>query len=99
MTDMGPLASAAAQRAIDLDDKLPKAHVSLGLVKAFHEWAWADADREFSRAIELKPSCADAHHWYSYDVCLLRLSQKSWLWFGFHQHEIGEVFEDPVVFE
>ena len=39
------------------------------------------------------------HSLHSYDVCLLRLSQKSWLWFGFHQHEIGEVFEHPVVLE
>ena len=66
MTDMGPLANAAAQRAIELDEKLPEAHVSLGLVKAFYGWAWVEADREFKRALELKPSSADAHHWYSH---------------------------------
>jgi hypothetical protein len=37
MTDMGPLASAAARRATELDDKLPEGHVSLGLVKAFYD--------------------------------------------------------------
>jgi TolB-like protein/Tfp pilus assembly protein PilF len=66
MTDMGPLASAAARRAIELDDKLPEGHVSLGLVKAFHDWSWPDAEREFKRAIELRPSYGDAHHWYSH---------------------------------
>jgi len=66
MTDMGPLANAAAMRALEIDDKLPEGHVSLGLVKAFHEWAWSDAEREFKRAIELRPGYSDAHHWYSH---------------------------------
>jgi eukaryotic-like serine/threonine-protein kinase len=66
MTDMGPLASAAARRATELDDKLAEGHVSLGLVKAFYDWSWPDAETEFKRAIELRPSYGDAHHWYSH---------------------------------
>jgi len=59
-----PKAKAAAMQALDIDDALPEAHTSLGLVKEHFEWDWAGAEREFRRAIELNPNSATAHHWY-----------------------------------
>ncbi len=59
-----PKAKTAAMQALDLDDSLPEAHTSLGLVKEHFEWDWAGAEKEFKRAIELNPNLATAHHWY-----------------------------------
>src|SRR4029079_4531271 len=45
-------------------------HVSLGLIAFNYEWDWAGAEREFKRAIELKPDLIPAHHWYSHLLIL-----------------------------
>jgi tetratricopeptide (TPR) repeat protein len=39
--------------------------VSLAWVKAVYDWEFAEAEREFLRAIELNPTYATAYHWYS----------------------------------
>jgi serine/threonine-protein kinase len=59
-----PKAKAAAMQALEIDDSLPEAHTSLGLVKEHFEWDWTGAEQEFKRAIELNPNSATAHHWY-----------------------------------
>ena len=60
-----PKARAAAEKAVELDDGLAEAHASLAYVRAYYEWDWAAADREFKKALELRPSFADAHFSYS----------------------------------
>src|SRR5712692_4716749 len=50
-----PKARAAAMKAVDIDDTLVEAHASLGLIKMYHDWDWAGAEREYKRAIELDP--------------------------------------------
>ncbi|HVH66675.1 MAG TPA: protein kinase [Gemmatimonadales bacterium] len=60
-----PEAKAAAQKALALDDGLAEAHASLAYIKAYYDWDWAGAEREFQRALELNPSYAAAHHSYS----------------------------------
>ena len=60
------LAEAAADRALALDDNLSTAHKSKAIVELVFDWDWPKAQREFERAIELNPSDADAHHWYSH---------------------------------
>ena len=59
-----PKMKAAATRALEIDDSLAEAHTAMGAVKAFHEWDWAAAEREFKRAIELNPYYPTAHQWY-----------------------------------
>ena len=59
-----PKAKAAAQKALELDDRLAEAHVALGMIKN-DEWDWAGAEREFKRAIELNSNLAEAHFRYS----------------------------------
>ena len=60
-----PQAREAANRALQLDETLAAAHVSLGYVKALYDWDWPGAEREFKRALELSPGDADAHFAYS----------------------------------
>jgi TolB-like protein/Tfp pilus assembly protein PilF len=57
-----PQAKAAARKAIELDETLPEAHNSLGLVLALHDFDFAQSKKEFERAIELNPNFATAHH-------------------------------------
>jgi tetratricopeptide (TPR) repeat protein len=59
-----PKAKAAAIRALELDETLAEAHVSLGRVLAAYDWDWTGAEKEYKRAIELNPSYATAHQWY-----------------------------------
>jgi TolB-like protein/DNA-binding winged helix-turn-helix (wHTH) protein len=51
---------AAARKAVELDDTLPEAHLSLGAAM-FFKWDWARAEQEVSRAIELNPRFAEAY--------------------------------------
>lgn len=61
-----PLAKAAADRALSLDDTLASAHTSKAIVELLFDWDWKAAGREFRRAVELNPSDAQAFHWYSH---------------------------------
>jgi serine/threonine protein kinase/tetratricopeptide (TPR) repeat protein len=64
-------AKEAAYRALQLDDTLAEAHTSLAFVKTMYDWDWAEAEKEFERAIELNPGYALAHHWYALYLTLL----------------------------
>ena len=57
-----------ALRALEIDDMLAEAHVSLAQVKWRYEFDVESAEREYLRAIELDPNYATAHHWYAYDL-------------------------------
>jgi serine/threonine-protein kinase len=59
-----PKANEAAQKALSLDDSLAAAHTALAYVKAFYEFDWPAAEREFKRAIELNAGDPDAHFGY-----------------------------------
>ncbi len=58
-----PRARAAAQKALELDDRLAEAHTSLAYV-LFFEFNLAASIKEFERAIELDPNYPTAHQWY-----------------------------------
>lgn len=58
-------ARAAAAKALEIDDTLAEAHTSIAVIKLQFDWDWLQAEREFKRAIELKPNYALAHYWYS----------------------------------
>jgi TolB-like protein/Tfp pilus assembly protein PilF len=63
-----PLAKAAVSKALELDDRLPEAHTTLGVVRHGFEWDWASAERAFERALELNPNDPDAHLWYAWHL-------------------------------
>jgi eukaryotic-like serine/threonine-protein kinase len=54
-----------ARQALELDDSLPEAHTSMGVINLLHGWDWQAAEQQFKRAIELDPAHAQAHYWYS----------------------------------
>ncbi len=60
-----PKARDAALRALALDDSLAEGHSILAFVKAHFDYDWPAAEREFVRALELNPSDAYAHLFYS----------------------------------
>jgi len=66
-----PAAQAAAMRAITLDPALAEPHASLGMLSFFTDWNGPAAEREFRRAIVLKPNYATAHHWYALDLAAM----------------------------
>src|SRR4029079_10954368 len=51
-----PRAKQAVERAIAIDPGLAEAYACRGCVRAVFDWAWADAEQDFRRAIDLKPS-------------------------------------------
>jgi TolB-like protein/Tfp pilus assembly protein PilF len=55
---------AAAKRALELDDGLASAHVSLCHIKLGYDWDWTGAEEEIKRALELDPGDSDAHQSY-----------------------------------
>jgi tetratricopeptide (TPR) repeat protein len=63
-----PRAKASALKALELDETLSDAHTSLALVADYFEWDWARGEQEFTRALQLNPSSAMAHLWYSYHL-------------------------------
>lgn len=73
-SDTMPKARDAAMRALALDETLAEAHTTLAFVKAHFEYDWPGAEREFRRALELNPSDANAHFFYSnsYLSCFAR---------------------------
>ena len=60
-----PKAHDAVTRALALDADLAEAHTSLGLIKFQYDWDWAGAEQELTRAIELNPNYALAHHYFA----------------------------------
>jgi adenylate cyclase len=61
-----PLAKAAADKALELDDSLAEAHNSRAFLLYMFDWNWAAANAEFEQALELNPDYATAHHWYGW---------------------------------
>ncbi len=62
---------SAAQKALELDDSLAEGHFVMGAVLAY-DWDWSDSEREFRRALDLKPSLIWARGSYA-GLCLAPL--------------------------
>ena len=57
-------AKAESLKALELDDQLAEAHISLANVKQ-SLWEWADVEEEYKRGLALNPNYATGHQWYS----------------------------------
>jgi len=62
-------ALVAAKRALAIDPDLPEAHTSVALVN-LGDWDWAEATRQFARALELDSSQAMARIYWSWLMVL-----------------------------
>ena len=75
--DVMPKAKAAALRALELDESLAEAHVTLAAVLLFYDWDWPEAEKHLKRALELNPSSAAAHLQYGNYYAALGRPQES----------------------
>ena len=60
-----PPAKEAALKALELDETLAEAHVTLGSIRDIYDWDWPAGEREYERALELSPGYPAAHHGYA----------------------------------
>lgn len=70
-------AEKAARDALELDPTLAEAHTSLAIVNLKYFWNWQEAEKEFKRAIELKPDYFHAHYGYSSLLTILGRHEES----------------------
>jgi len=59
-----PKARAAARKAVELDDHLAEAHLTMAGIHFYTDYDWPAAEKAFKRAIDLKPNLAVAHDMY-----------------------------------
>jgi DNA-binding SARP family transcriptional activator len=64
--DAFPKAHAAATKALELDPQLAEAHTALGYANLHYHWDLLTAERQFLRALAIKPHYGHAHHWLSH---------------------------------
>ena len=64
LSEAAPAARSAAIRAIELDDQLPEAHLSLAVLSYSFYWDWTTAELEFRRALDLEPGNPMVHRSY-----------------------------------
>jgi TolB-like protein/Flp pilus assembly protein TadD len=65
-----PKAKAAAMKALELDNSVAEAHMSLALAMFWHDWDWAGAEAEFLQSIELSPRFVDVYGTYAWFLTL-----------------------------
>lgn len=63
--DSYPKAEEAARKAIELDESLAEAHVTLGEALHVYDWNWTEAEKEFRRALDLDPNSAMVRKMYA----------------------------------
>ena len=64
-------------RALELDPFLPEAHMSLAANATWHQFDWEAAKPHWERSIELNPSYAEAHIFYSHYLGIIGEIDKS----------------------
>ena len=60
-----PKQMEAVSKALEIDDHLAEAHISLAISLMLNEWDWTNSEKEFKIGIDLNPNYATGHHWYS----------------------------------
>lgn len=81
--------TAAARRALQLDEALPEAHTSLAHI-LMHQLEFDASEQEFRRSLDLNPNQATAHQWYA---VLLLMRQR---WDEADRHARRAVELDPL---
>jgi TolB-like protein len=60
-----PKQMAAIHRALELDNRLGEAHISLAISLMLNDWDWKKSEKEYQTGLELSPNYATGHHWYA----------------------------------
>jgi TolB-like protein/Tfp pilus assembly protein PilF len=63
--ELYPKQMAAINKALEIDNRLAEAHISLAISLMLNEWDWENSEKEFKLGIELNPNYATGRHWYS----------------------------------
>ena len=74
-----PKAKAAAEKALQIDDQLGEAHVSLGYVSFTYDFDWTAAGKHFDQALALNPGL------HANPQLLSFVSQLTWSVAGIHR--------------
>ena len=72
-----PKAKAAAARALEIDNRLGEAHVSLGYLSYMYDWDWPVAGKHFEQALTLNPAYSRAHTFYPFYLSSLGRSEQA----------------------
>ncbi len=75
--DAMPRAKAAAAKALEIDDNLAEAHVSLGYISYAYDWDWPAAGKHFDQALALDPAYTRAHIFYPFYLSSRGQSQEA----------------------
>jgi TolB-like protein/lipopolysaccharide biosynthesis regulator YciM len=62
---------SSALTALEMDDQVSEAHVSLAMVLSYFGTDWARAETEYQRALEINRNNADAYHQYAHLLTFL----------------------------
>jgi adenylate cyclase len=63
--ELYPKQMAAVNKALEIDNRLAEAHISLAISLMLNEWDWINSEKEYKIGIELNPNYATGHHWYA----------------------------------
>jgi len=72
-------AMEAISKALEIDNNLPEAHATLGLIKWEYEWDWKGAKKAFETAIRLNPGLPKPHYDYAIYLAFIGNSDRSLL--------------------
>jgi TolB-like protein/Tfp pilus assembly protein PilF len=72
-----PKAKAAAVKALEIDDHLAEAHVSLGYASFTYDGDWSAAGKHFEQALALNPIYSGAHTFYAFYLNSLGRSEEA----------------------
>ena len=70
-----PKAKAAAEKALQIDDRLGEAYVSLGYISYTYDFDWTAAGKQFDQALALSPAYTRTHSFYPLYLSSLSRSQ------------------------
>ena len=93
--DVMPKSTAAAAKALELEPTLARPHADLGLVKMQYTRDFSGGEAEFRKAIELDPSDATAHQWFSQSLSYMGGRTQEAIAEGNRAHELDPL--SPII--
>jgi serine/threonine protein kinase/tetratricopeptide (TPR) repeat protein len=73
-----PKAKTYLKKALEIDNNLGEAHALLGYIHVYdYDWNWEAAERELKQGLQLNPSSADIHVFYSFFLTATRRHEEA----------------------